>query len=374
MSEERAYWLAWSRIDRIGPTLLKRLYLHFGSLAIAWKAVPADLGAVGGLGEKSIETIIEQRSRLDPLHLLAEHLERNPQFWTPADPDYPCLLWEIPSPPPLLYYRGVASVAENHGNPVTIAIVGTRYPTAHGRRWTQRIAQTLSQQGFTIVSGMAEGIDSIAHLACLQEGGRTVAVLGSGTDRIYPAHNRSLYENIQQQGLILSEYPVGTPPDRSHFPARNRIIAGLARATLVLEAPEKSGALITARYANEFGRDIYTLPNSPEVMPSRGCLRLLSQGATPIVDLEELLEQLGAIPHLDAPRQLPLLERSLTPEPDCPREWQSIWEVISHDPLPFDEIVQATGQNAGEVSGVLLQLELEGLICQLPGMRYQRKA
>lgn len=370
MSEERAYWLAWLQIDRIGPTLLKRLYLHFGSLAIAWQAAPYELGAVEGLGDKSIETIIAQRSRLDPERLLAEHLAQNPQFWTPSDPDYPRLLWEIPSPPPLLYYRGVVDKSENQGNPVAIAIVGTRYPTAHGKKWTQRLAQTLAQRGFSIVSGMAAGIDGIAHQACLDAGGRTLAVLGTGTDLIYPPSHHSLYESIQQQGLVLSEYPVGTPPDRSHFPARNRIIAGLARATLVLEAPEKSGSLITARYANEFGRDVYTLPNSPDVSQSRGSLRLLSQGATPIIDLEELLEQLGAIPKLDVPRQLSLLDRP--PAPDLPPTWQPIWAAIACEPLPFDAIVQATGQAAGEVSGVLLQLELEGLICQLPGMRYQR--
>jgi DNA processing protein len=276
----------------------------------------------------------------------------------------------------LLYYRGIVNSAENQGNPVAIAIVGTRYPTAHCKKWTQRIAQTLAQQGFTIVSGMAAGIDGIAHQACLGAGGRTVAVLGTGLDQIYPPNHRSLYEQIQQQGLILSEYPQGTPPDRSHFPARNRIIAGLARATLVLEAPEKSGSLITVRYANEFGRDVYTLPNSPDIEQSRGCLRLLQQGATPILTLDELLEQLGAIPQLDPqldpPHQLSLLDSPTPALPQFPKEWQPIWQVISHEPLPFDAIIQATGQMAGDVSGILLQMELAGLICQLPGMRYQK--
>lgn len=377
MPEERAYWLAWSQIERIGPTLLKRLYQHFGSLSAAWEAPEGALVEVEGLGDKSVGSIPYLRSQIDPERLLAEHLRANPQFWTPSDPDYPRLLWEIPSPPPLLYYQGKVDRLENEGKIFAIAIVGTRYPTDHGQRWTQRLAQALSQRGFTIVSGMAAGIDAVAHQAALRAGGRTLAVLGTGIDHIYPPNHRTLYENIQQQGLLLSEYPAGTLPNRVNFPARNRIIAGLTRATLVLEAPEKSGALITARYANDFNRDVYTLPNSPDIPQAKGCLRLLTQGATPILDSEELLEQLGAIPQLDVAntdhsQQLSLLDVLSPPPPDLAPEWTAILQVLSLDPLPFDSIVQATGQGTGEVSSVLLQLELQGLVTQLPGLRYQR--
>jgi DNA processing protein len=383
--EERAYWLAWSQIDRIGPTLMKRMYQHFGSLAEAWRASETALRAVEGLGSKSVGSIPALRSQIDPEALLSAHLRQNPQFWTPSDRDYPRLLWEIPSPPPLLYYKGTVNALENEGKIFAIAIVGTRYPTEHGQRWTKRLAQVLSQRGFTIVSGMAAGIDGIAHQSALQAGGRTLAVLGTGIDQIYPPNHRTLYDNIQQQGLILSEYPAGTLPNRVNFPARNRIIAGLTRATLVLEAPEKSGSLITARYANEFGRDVYTLPNSPDVSQAKGCLRLLTQGATIILDGDELLEQLGAIPQLDPAKsdysqQLSLLDAispSITPSlaplpPDLSPEWTAILQVISFDPTPFDTIVQATGLSTGEISSILLQLELQGLVAQLPGMRYQR--
>lgn len=377
MPEERAYWLAWSQIDRVGPTLIKRLYQHFGSLSEAWIASPTALVEVEGFGDKSVGAIPALRSQIDPEALLADHLCSNPQFWTPSDPEYPRLLWEIPSPPPLLYYQGKVNLLENEGKIFAIALVGTRNPTDHGQRWTHRLAQTLSQHGFTLVSGMAAGIDAIAHQSALRAGGRTLAVLGTGIDQIYPPNHRALYHQIQQQGLLLSEYPAGTLPNRVNFPARNRIIAGLTRATLVLEAPEKSGSLITARYANEFGRDVYTLPNSPDILQAKGCLRLLTQGATLILDSEELLEQLGAIPQLDppttdSPQQLSLLDAMPAPPPDLAPEWAAILHLLSLEPSSFDKIVQASGQPAGEVSSVLLQLELQGLVSQLPGMRYQR--
>jgi DNA processing protein len=361
------------------------MYQHFGSLAEAWGASETALQAVEGLGSKSVGSIPALRSQIDPEALLAAHLRQNPQFWTPSDREYPRLLREIPSPPPLLYYKGRVHTLENEGKISAIAIVGTRYPTEHGQRWTKRLAQLLSQRGFTIVSGMAAGIDGIAHQSALQAGGRTLAVLGTGIDQIYPPNHRTLYDNIQQQGLILSEYPAGTLPNRVNFPARNRIIAGLTRATLVLEAPEKSGSLITARYANEFGRDVYTLPNSPDVSQAKGCLRLLTEGATIILDCDELLEQLGTIPQLDPTKsdhsqQLSLfgaISPSITPSlappsPDLSPEWAAILQVITFDPTPFDTIVQATGQSTGEISSILLQLELQGLVAQLPGMRYQR--
>jgi DNA processing protein len=370
---ENAYWLAWSQISGIGPILLKRIQQHFGSLEEAWTASYRSLAEVEGLGARSVNVIVETRSRLDPEDLLEKHLQQNPHFWTPADPDYPRLLLETPSPPPLLYYRGQIDLAENQGIVPIIGIVGTRSPTEHGRRWTRRISTALAKHGFVVVSGMAAGIDTEAHRACMEAGGRTLAVLGTGVDVVYPASNRKLYEQIQQQGLIVSEYPAGTPPNKSNFPPRNRIIAGLARAVLIMEAPEKSGALITARYANEFCRDVYTLPNSPDVEQARGCLRLIHHGAEIIVREDELLEMLGAIPNLDTGKQLSLFESTpIKSTPELSPQLAKVLDAIASQPTPFDLIVQATGFSAGELLGFLLQLELLGLISQLPGMRYQR--
>ena len=283
MNSERAYWLAWSQIRGVGPVLLKRIAQHFELLENAWKATAIALSEVDGLGGKLIHQILTQRPTLNPAELLDHHKQKNPNFWTPADPEYPLLLWEIPSPPPVLYYLGQVNLAENQGQIPGIGIVGTRYPTEHGSRWTRKISKALTQRQFTVISGLAAGIDAIAHSSCLRAQGRTIAVLGTGLDLIYPPQNKALFEQIAAECLILSEYAAGTKPDWGNFPARNRIIAGLSRAVLVMEAPPRSGALITAKYANDFNRDVFTLPNSPDVKEAHGCLNLIHNGAEVIL-------------------------------------------------------------------------------------------
>lgn len=370
MVEERAFWLAWSQIAGIGPVLLTRLQQHFGTLAAAWEARAAQLGQVEGFGTQTVKVVVAARSRIHPEQLLRQHEQKNPNFWTPSDSaDYPRLLLEISSPPPVLYYSGEVELQENQGIKPLIGIVGTRDPSEYGKRWTHKISGLLARNGFTIVSGLADGIDTVAHRACLEAGGRTLAVLGTGVDVVYPPRNRDLYKQILNQGLVLSEYPGGTPPDRAHFPARNRIIAGMSRAVLVMEAPTRSGALITARYANDFCRDVYVLPGSLDNPRSLGCLRLLSKGAQVIESEAHLLEMLGAIPQLDAaspPQSTKQLTQPMEPQ------LQQVLEAIALESMPFDLIVQQTGYSAGAVSSALLQLELMGLVSQLPGMRYQR--
>lgn len=379
---ERHYWVAWSQIKGVGPNRLKKIWQHFGSMETAWSASGKALGEVEGLGDKLIQQIITGRSPLNPAQLYGQHLEKNPQFWTPSDPDYPQLLLEIPSPPPLLYYRGQVNLLENQGQIPAIAMVGTRHPSEHGKRWTGRISRALAQVGFTIVSGLAQGVDGVAHRACLEVGKRTIAVLGTGLDQIYPASHHTLYNDIATQGLIVSEYPAGTRPDRSHFPARNRIIAGLARATLVMEAPSRSGSLITAHYAMEFNREVYALPNSPEHQPATGCLDLIRRGAGMILGEAALIEELGGLPQLDEPTaqlSLPLADPGSPAAPSSPPDYAQIppgllvlWQAIAPEPTPFDLIVVQSGLGADQVSATLLQWELEGLITQLPGMRYRR--
>lgn len=376
MIDEKAYWLAWLQIKGIGAVLLRRVQQHFGSLASAWTANPSELSQVEGFGTKLISQVSSQRKTIDPQQVLAKHLQDNPNFWTPADREYPRLLLEIPSPPPILYYRGTVDLTENLGNQPAIAIVGTRYPTKYGRDWTRRISQTLTKQGFTIVSGMAAGIDTEAHRACLSAEGRTIAVLGTGVDVVYPYSNRQLYHNIQQQGLIVSEYPAQTKPDRQNFPPRNRIIAGLSRAVLIMEAPQRSGALITARYANEFCRDVYVLPGSLDNEQSKGCLNLLNRGAHVILGERELLEMLEIMPKLDLNLQLEIpIESSQPikpPLPDLEPQLAQIIQAINDDSSSLDAIAQTTNLDTGTLLASLSQLELMGLIFQLPGMRYSR--
>lgn len=368
---DRPYWLAWSQIPGLGSVLLQRLAERFGSLGEAWVQPLTEIGRVEGIGPSLLETIGATRPNIKPAIFLFHHMQHNPQFWTPADADYPRLLLESHSFPPVVYYQGVVDVAENQGLRPMVAIVGTRSPSEYGRRWTRKLTTILIQQGFTIVSGLAQGIDTEAHRTCIELGGRTIAVLGTGVDVVYPYRNRALYGQIQQVGLGISEYPTGTLPDRQHFPRRNRIIAGLCRAILVMEAPLQSGALITANLANEDGRDIYVLPGSLDNPSALGCLGLINKGAQVILGEDHLLEMLGAMPHYrpNLAEQLSLLT---PPPPDLDPELQSILQIVSTDPLPFDVIIQKTQLSTATIASGLLQLELMGLITQIPGMRYQR--
>jgi DNA processing protein len=367
LQKERAYWLVWSQLSGIGPVLLKRVQQHFGKLEIAWTASANNFREIEGFGNKLIESITRERNKLDPEQFFREYIQKNPHFWTPADRDYFRLLLEIPSPPPILHYLGQIEAEENLGTKAIVGIVGTRYPTEYGKRWTRKISAALTKHGFTVISGMAAGIDTEAHQGCLDAGGRTIAVLGTGVDSIYPPSNHRLYQQIRERGLLLSEYSAQTQPDRGNFPARNRIIAGLSRAILVMEAPQKSGALITSRFANEFGRDVYVLPGSLDNQQSVGCLELLDRGAHLILGEEHLLEQLGTIPKLDTH----LSENKTTP-PNLAPDLARVFERISSESTSFDAIVQETGLTADRVSTYLLQLELMELVFQLPGMRYRR--
>jgi DNA processing protein len=390
MSQERIYWLAWSQVYGVGPILLDRLAQHFDSLETAWTADSQELLAIEGLGLQSVEKLVSSRAKIEPEALFDRHLADNPLWWTRIDPDYPRLLREIPSAPAVLYYRGQPVLAENHGEISAIAIVGTRSPTEYGKRWARKISTLLASKGFIIVSGMALGVDTEAHRACLEAGGRTIAVVGTGVDIVYPPRNDALAADIHQHGLMVSEYVANTSPDRTHFPARNRIIAGLSRVTIVIEAPTKSGALITAHQANDFGRDVYVLPGSIDNPNAIGCLGLISRGAQPILSLDHLLELLASIPQLDRSQQLQLfappvpsaavkqkpqsrVEKAvLSLPPDLEPDLQKVWLAVTDEICNFDAIVMRSHLPVAVVSGALLQLELLGLVTQLPGMRYQR--
>jgi DNA processing protein len=374
---DRAYWLAWSQISGVGAILRKRIYQRFESMELAWDAGLEDLLAIDGIGEKLSGAIVAQRQTIDPDRLLDEYFESNPNFITPTDPEYPRTLWEIPDPPALLHYQGNLDLLRSSDQATSVALVGTRKVTDYGSRWTQRLSRSLSQHGWTIVSGLAAGIDAVAHQSCLDAGGRTIGVLGTGIDIVYPTSNRKLYEQMAKTGLILSEYPAGTPADRAHFPARNRIVAGLCRATIVLEAGLGSGALITARQANDYGRDVHVLAGSLDNPEAAGGLELISQGAAIITSEAGLLAALGTIvpvTQLDlfAVEAVPIVTPKPTPI-DLKPELQTIWQIIaaSQEPVVLDTIVETTGLPTGNVLSGLLELELMGAISEQAGMRYQ---
>jgi DNA processing protein len=391
---DRAYWLAWSLINGVGPVLRKRIHQALGSLETAWQAPIEALQQIDGIGPKLSQAIVDQRRSLDPAAQLATYSQQNPHFLTPADPAYPRRLWTIPDPPALLHYQGNLQLLEASDAGSAVAIVGTRQLTAYGQRWTERLSQALSRQGWTIVSGLAAGIDTVAHRSCLETQGWTIGVLGTGLDIIYPAANAGLHYQIAQEGLLLSEYPAGTPADRAHFPARNRIVAALSQATIVTEAGRESGALITAHLAQKYGQTVHVLAGSLDNPEATGCLALIREGMTVITSETDLYQALGPLtekrtlsherpdrpapqpqstqssgatvaqpPTIDPPRLAPDLR------PELHRLWQTLHQ--SSGPIALDDLVEQMGQPTGELLAALLELELHGLIEAQADLRYQ---
>ncbi len=249
---DKRYWIGFNLIKGIGAVRMQALIQHFGDLEEAWKAKPADL-AQAGLGLKVIERIVQARGQVDLEKVWKKIESQNIHILTWEDDAYPQRLKEIDQPPPVLYLRGDYLPDDLFA----VAIVGTRRATPYGRQITEELASFLAAHGITVVSGLARGIDAIAHQTALKAGGRTIGVLGSGVDKIYPPEHRALADKMIESGAIVSDYAPGTPPDATNFPPRNRIISGLSLAVVVIEAGETSGALITAEFAAEQGREIF---------------------------------------------------------------------------------------------------------------------
>jgi DNA processing protein len=274
------------------------------------------------------------------------------------DPEYPRYLKEIDQPPPVLYIKGELCLEDEWA----VAIVGTRKVTHYGKQVTEEFARILSDHKITIVSGLARGIDGIAHKVAVETGGRTIAVLGSGVDRIYPSEHRNLAEQISRSGAVISDYPPGTAPEANNFPPRNRIISGLSRATLVIEAGHTSGALITAEFAVNQGRNVYAVPGSIYNVQSKGTNRLIQQGAKPLVDIHEVLQDL----------QVELIQERKSFRKNYPVDLfeEKILRVLSDEPLHVDEITNMSELPISQVSSYLTMMELKGLARQVGGMKY----
>lgn len=357
--DRKAFWVGLSLVPGIGPAKFRRLVESLGSPEAAWKARPAHL-AEAGLDRRTIESLVAARGRID-LEREMEKLRRlGVQLITLEDADYPRPLQNIADPPSVLYVKGEIVPSDD----LSVAIVGTRRPTVYGRQAAEMFARGLAEHGVTVVSGLARGIDSFAHRAALDGGGRTIAVLGSGLDIIYPSENRKLAAEVAERGALVSEFPLGTQPDGVNFPRRNRIIAGLSLASLIVEAGETSGALITAEFALEQGREVFAVPGNIFNPASRGPNRLISDGAKPICTMEDLLEELkleSAVAHSEA--------RSAIPETDSE---VAVLRCLSHEPLHIDEIRRAVCLPVSVVSSALTMLELKGLARQAGGMNYVR--
>jgi DNA processing protein len=355
------YYLGFNLVPRIGPARLARLVERCGSIEAAWHATPGDLLAAG-LDAKACATLQEKRQKLD-LDAEMERLERaSVRLLTIEDADYPRLLSEAPTAPPLLYLRGALDITDEWA----VAVVGTRSPTTYGKEAARHIAGELAQRGVTIISGLASGIDAIAHTAALEAGGRTIGVLGCGVDMVYPERNRELTSQMVKQGAIISDYPLGTRPHAANFPPRNRIISGLALGTVIVEAGEKSGALITGDFALEQGRDVFAVPGSIFSQKSKGTNNLLRNGAGVATCADDILEALNL---MAAPVQQEFAA-ALLADPADPTEAR-ILEHLDAEPQPIDQLTRASGLPAEVVSATLTMLQLKGLVRQV-GSDYVR--
>lgn len=347
-ADARKFWLGFAQTPFIGPMRLRRLIEHFGDAELAWQASAGELQPV--LDERSIESLLRTRARLS-LDRELERIERaGIELLTIADPGYPRLLIQIPSPPPVLYVRGRLLPDDA----LAVAIVGTRRATHYGREVTGRIATGLAEAGVTVVSGLARGIDATAHHASLKAGGRTIAVLGSGVDIIYPAEHRGLADAILENGALISDYAPGRKPDAPNFPARNRIISGLSLGVVVIEAPNRSGALITVDFAADQGRDVFVVPGSVLSENSAGCHRLLRDGARAVTSASDILDDLRIgqrKEHVAVQQSLPLTDGE-----------RRLMNHINADPQHIDEIVAAANLPMHEGLALLSMLELKGII------------
>lgn len=355
--DPRAYWIGFNLVKGIGAVRLRALLDAFGSLDAAWQATPIEL-ASAGLTARIIENFLQVRAKIDLEKVLARMAQLNITALTWEDESYPRRLRQIDQPPPVLYVRGELTPQDDFA----VAIVGTRRMTVYGRQVAEEAAAFLASNGVTVVSGLARGVDGAAHEAALAAGGRTLAVLGCGVDTIYPPEHRRLAEKMMENGALVSDYAPGTPPDSANFPPRNRIISGLSAATIVVEASEKSGALITATFAVEQGREVFAVPGGIHAPQSLGTNRLIRDGARPLLRMDELLDALE-IDRIEARQQA---RRALPADSVETR----LHEVLTREPQHVDEIRNRAGLPIEQVSATLAIMELKGMVKQVGGMHY----
>jgi DNA processing protein len=372
---ERRARVRLNLIPEVGAITFGRLLAHFGSAAAALSASPAELAAVEGIGKGRATTIAAGRERVEPDGELAAAAAAGARVVVLGEPDYPAGLRYIHDPPPVLYVRGTLTAADA----VAVAVVGSRRASGYGMEQADQLSGGLARCGVTVVSGLARGIDAAAHRAALAAGGRTIAVLGSGLGRLYPAEHRELADRIAASGAVISEFPMDTEPAGGLFPVRNRLISGLSLGVLVVEAPPRSGALITAGLAVEQGREVMAVPGRVDMAGSRGCHELIKQGAKLVESVQDVLDALGEAGRLlreaaaldgpagaggagPAPASLPLDEAEAR-----------VAASLDDGPLPAEMIVRGTGLTAATVNATLTRLELKGVVRPEAGGRFARR-
>ena len=353
--ESLAAWLRLSLIPDIGGETQRKLLAAFGLPEAIFAAGRLELRSVIG---KRADLLLDFDASESVAHGIEWATQPGHGIVTLADAAYPAALLEIPDPPTLLYLRGNAALLHKK----SLAMVGSRNATPQGLQTAENFAKSLAGQGLCIVSGLALGIDAAAHRGALAADGATIAIIGTGADRIYPARNRELALAIAERGLIVSEFPLGTPAIAANFPRRNRIISGLSCGVLVVEAAPESGSLITARLAGEQGREVFAIPGSIHSPVARGCHKLIKQGAKLVETAQDVLEELG---HFCEPANTDKHEANTGESP--------VLDALGHDPCGLDELASRTGLSTDQLLTELLTLEMAGQVAPLPGNRYQRQ-
>lgn len=360
-----APWLALARVKGLGAVSFKKLTARFVDPTAAFSAALTELEQVEGLHRDTIDGIVAFSDWAEVDEEIERARDAGIAIVPFTNPNYPARLRTIADPPPFLYVKGNILTDDDKA----VAIVGSRSASEYGRRVARDLARGLASLGFTVVSGMARGIDGVAHQSALQAGGRTIAVLGSGVERAYPAEHDMLYQRIGENGAVVSELPIGTRPMAFNFPARNRLISGLSLGVVVVEATEKSGSLITATLAVEQGREVFAVPGEVGSSRSRGAHRLIRQGAKLVEGVDDIIEEI-------APQ---LLDRTSSATQHAPRVLpqtatdaaRTIFALLQENTLQVDQVIERTGISAAHVLETLLDLELQGLLRQLPGKIYR---
>lgn len=361
-SPDYKYLNAFNLLPQIGPMRLRKLRAYFPDMHTAWKASFAEF-IEAGLEENVARKIAEGRKDIDPGREWEKIEKEGMRIITPDDDEYPSELLEISSVPQLLYLKGHLEPQE-----FRLAIVGSRKLSDYGKRAAEDFARALSRAGMTLVSGMAYGTDTIAHRACLGLGRRTIAVLGSGIDErsIYPAANRKLAEEIAETGCLMSEFPIGTPPLRQHFPARNRIVSGISRGVFVVEASATSGSLHTARFALEQNREVFAVPGSIYSKNSEGTNNLIKMGARAACKLSDVLEDFNL--ELD-----PKIKENKKIIPESPEEGIILDKLSGEIAMHIDKLSLESGIKTSALSSLLTLMEMKGMVRDIGGMRYIKK-
>ncbi len=359
-------WLALYLIPGLGNALIKRLIDRFGDPETVFEAGMTELMHVEGMRREVAGKIARRTLDKEAADEIRKAQHSRARIVVYTDPSYPALLREIHNPPMVLFVKG----REIPHDKTFIGVVGSRNPTHYGRKAAEKIALGLARRGAGVASGLARGIDAAAHKGCLMGNSFTIGVLGTGIDVVYPPSNKGLFSQIEEKGAIMSEFPMGTPPEPRNFPIRNRIISGLSRGIAVVEATRKSGSLITASLALDQGRDVFAVPGSIDSFKSTGTHFLIKQGAKLIENADDILCEFGFVGKGAAGTTSPK-------NPDgSPREMDAfdakVYELIGDYPVHIDDIIRLGNLDAGKVAGVLMKMELEGIVKQLPGRMFVR--